>query len=175
MDKNNDIVRSLPGSQSRLIKRTTYIIERTHLIVLIAVFAVLSVATTLFILGAIESFVKIWEALRHVRQDPALTINIVVAFVEIISDILKAVIFYLVGISFYSLFVMPLDLCITLGIRTLHDLESQLVTVIIVILGVEFLEHFILWQDPDRIIKCGISAEIVIFALALFHFLVLRH
>lgn len=113
-EKNNqDIVCYLPGSQNWVIRRLTRIIEHFHLIVLIAVLAIMAVSLAIFILGALASFLKIWVAFSHVKTDHILPVNLLVEFLEIISDMFKAVIFYLVGISFYSLFITPLDLCTT--------------------------------------------------------------
>lgn len=175
-EKNNqDIVCFLPGSQNSTIRRITRFIEHFHLIVLIAVLSILAVSLAIFILGALASFMKIWVAFSHIKIGHPLPVNLLVDFLEIISDMFKAVIFYLVGISFYSLFITPLDLCTTLGIRTIHDLESQLINVVIVILGVEFLERYILWDDPQKILMFSLSAGFFVISLSLFQFLVLRH
>ena len=58
---------------------------------------------------------------------------------------------------------------------TTHDLESQLINVVIVILGVEFLERYILWDDPQKILMFSLSAGFFVISLSLFQFLVLRH
>ena len=162
-------------SKSKFINHITRVIENTHYVVLLAVLAVLAISMTIFIFGAIESAIKIKNLLKQADlSSHVLTITLVVDFLEIISDMLKAVIFYLVGMAFYSLFIQPLSICMTLGVRSLRDLEAQLVNVIIVILAVEFLEHFILWKRPDEVLKFAISLGVVVLALVLFRYLGLR-
>ncbi len=81
---------------------------------------------------------------------------------------LKAVVFYIVGVGLYSLFITPLNLTVSLGVETLVDLESKVVSVVVVILGVTFLEHFIQWQDPVATLQFGAAMALVIVALVLF-------
>ncbi len=161
--------------RSRLIKLITRMIENTHYVVLIAVLAVLAISMTIFVFGAIESAIKIRNLIQHAElKSHVLTISLVVEFLEIISDMLKAVIFYLVGMAFYSLFIQPLSICMTLGVKSLRDLEAQLINVIVVILAVEFLEHFILWEEPDKVLKFAISLGLVVSALVFFRYFSLR-
>ncbi len=165
----------LPYEQSAFIKGMTAILEHTHYVVLLAVIAVLSISMTLFLLSSIEGFIKIWKAFEDLfATGHALSVQIVVEFLEIVSDMLKAVIFYLVAMAFYSLFLSPLSICQTLGVRDLHDLESQLISVIVVILAIEFLEHFILWQSAQQVLYFGSAMSITVAVLVAFHYLVLR-
>ncbi len=162
-------------SRSKFLGLVTRLIEKTHYVVLIAVLAVLAISMTLFIFGAIESAIKIKNLFKQAELGShVLTVTLVVEFLEIISDMLKAVIFYLVGMSFYSLFIQPLSICVTLGVKSLQDLEAQLINVIIVILAVEFLEHFILWKEPDKVLKFAISLAVVVIALVGFRYLSLK-
>src|SRR5690606_10540249 len=81
---------------------------------------------------------------------------------------LKAVIFYIIGVGFYSLFVSPLNITVALGMESLSDLESKVISVVVVILGLTFLEHFILWNDPLATLQFGAAAALVVVALVLF-------
>ena len=81
---------------------------------------------------------------------------------------LKAVVFYIIGVGLYSLFISPLNLTVSLGVETLSDLESKVASVVVVILGVTFLEHFILWEDPLATLQFGAALGLVAGALVLF-------
>jgi uncharacterized membrane protein YqhA len=81
---------------------------------------------------------------------------------------LKAVIFYIIGVGLYNLFISPLNLPVALGVETLGDLEAKVVSVVIVIMAVDFLEHFILWQQGAEILQFGITLSIVTAALVAF-------
>ncbi|KQR04577.1 YqhA family protein [Deinococcus sp. Leaf326] len=126
------------------------VIGRTRFVVLIAVIAVLLVAFSLFLQGtwvALETIYETWRDLFLRREDSA-TSELAVQFLEVVSTMLKAVVFYIIGVGLYSLFIRPLNLTSALGVETLADLEQKVVSVIVVILGVTFLEHFIRWQEP---------------------------
>lgn len=125
-------------------------IGRTRFVVLIAVIAVLLVAFSLFLQGtwvALETIYETWRDLL-VRRQESTTGELAVEFLEVVSTMLKAVVFYIIGVGLYSLFIRPLNLTSALGVETLADLEQKVVSVIVVILGVTFLEHFIRWQEP---------------------------
>jgi hypothetical protein len=57
---------------------------------------------------------------------------------------------------------------VALGVETLNDLETKVISVVIVIMGVHFLEHFIQWQDPMITLQHAASLGIVVAALVFF-------
>lgn len=138
---------SHPGEPS---KREWFseVIGRTRFVVLIAVVAVLLVAFSLFLQGTLLALDTIWSSWRDIFKQgvAAQKGELAVQFLEVVSTMLKAVVFYLIGIGLYSLFITPLNLTSSLGVESLADLEQKVVSVIIVILGVTFLEHFVRWE-----------------------------
>ncbi|MCC6176983.1 MAG: YqhA family protein [Chloroflexi bacterium] len=144
------------------------LVGRARFVVLVAVAAVMLVALALFVLGAglaVTSVVHaVYEALRGNLNARDLTVQ----FLEIVSIMFKAVVFYLIGVGFYSLFIAPLNITAAIGVDTLNDLEIKIVSVVIVIMAVTFLEHFILWQQIGEVLLYGISMGIVIAALVFF-------
>lgn len=128
-------------------------IGRTRFVVLIAVIAVLLVAFSLFLQGTILALQTIYVTWRDLLQagltgEGESTGALAVQFLEVVSTMLKAVVFYIIGVGLYSLFIKPLNLTSALGVESLSDLEQKVVSVVIVILGVTFLEHFIRWREP---------------------------
>lgn len=126
------------------------------------------VSTSLFILGSIQAVVGISEAWVEVLRGEIHATYLTVKFLEIVSTMLKAVVFHLIGVGLYSLFVSPLNITISMGIETLPDLESRVVNVVVVILAITFLEHFILWDDPTETLYFGAAAAVMIIALVVF-------
>lgn len=126
------------------------VIGRTRFVVLIAVVAVLLVSFSLFLQGTILALHTIYETWHDMltKGISSQSGTLAVEFLEVVGTMLKAVVFYLIGVGLYSLFIKPLNLTSALGVESLSDLEQKVVSVIIVILGVTFLEHFIRWQDP---------------------------
>ncbi|WP_034386450.1 YqhA family protein [Deinococcus sp. YIM 77859] len=125
------------------------LIGRTRFVVLIAVIAVLLVAFSLFLQGTLLALYTVYETWHDMftRGVASQSGTLAVEFLEVVGTMLKAVVFYLIGVGLYSLFIRPLNLTSALGVETLSDLEQKVVSVVIVILGVTFLEHFIRWEN----------------------------
>ncbi|MBC7945638.1 MAG: YqhA family protein [Burkholderiales bacterium] len=147
-----------------------HIIGRSRYVVLLASLAVMLVAISLFLLGTYLAVVNTWEAWVNVIDGNVDSTELTVVFLEIVSVMLKAVVFYIVGIGFYSLFIAPLNLPVSLGVETLNDLETKVISVVIVIMAVTFLEHFILWEDALAMLQHGATLALVVAALVLFQF-----
>lgn len=144
------------------------IIGRSRLVVLVAVVAVLLSAFSLFLLGAYLAAQNIWNAWGGVLQGHTEATDLTIRFLEIVTVMLKAVFFYLIGVGLYSLFISPLNVTVALGVETLNDLETKVISVVIVIMGVHFLEHFIQWSDPLITLQHAASLALVVAALVFF-------
>ena len=154
--------------QPESLDRFSQAIGHSRFIVLIAVAAVMLVAVSLFLLGAIQAFISVWNAWKMVIQNELQSTQLTLQFLEVVSVMLKAVVFYIIGVGLYSLFVAPLNITVSLGVQTLVDLESKVVSVVVVILGVTFLEHFVQWQEPLATLQFGGAMAVVVAALVLF-------
>jgi uncharacterized membrane protein YqhA len=157
-----------PSEDSKQLDRFSQIIGRSRFVVLLAVISVMLVAISLFLFGAIEAAVSIWRAWGLLINGELRSTQLTVQFLEIVSAMMKAVIFYIIGVGLYSLFISPLNLTVSLGVQTLNDLESKIISVVIVILGVTFLEHFIAWEQPLFTLEFGAAMALVIGALVYF-------
>lgn len=146
------------------------IIGRTRFVVLIAVIAVLLVSFSLFLQGTLLALNTIYETWRDMLTNGVASQSgtLAVEFLEVVGTMLKAVVFYLIGIGLYSLFIKPLNITSALGVESLADLEQKVVSVVIVILGVTFLEHFIRWEKPLDTLYFAGSLALAGGALVLF-------
>jgi uncharacterized membrane protein YqhA len=144
------------------------IIGKTRFIVLIAVVSVILVSVTLFAMGAGLAVQGIWHAIEAVLRGDFAATSITVDLLEVVSVMLKAVVFYLIGVGFYSLFIAPLNVTAALGIRSFNDLEIKVVSVVVVIMAVTFLEHFIRWDQAVETLLYGLSLGVVVAALVFF-------
>jgi uncharacterized membrane protein YqhA len=145
-------------------------IGRSRLIVMLAVIAVMVIAVALFLLGTGLAIVGVWHAAQGVLRGELGSTDLTVEFLEVVSVMLKAVVFYLIGVGLYSLFIAPLNLTAALGVETLSDLESKVISVVIVIMSVTFLEHFIRWKEPMETLQFGGALSLVVSALVLFQY-----
>ncbi len=143
-------------------------IGRTRLVVLLAVLAVLLVALSLFLIGTLMAISSVWHAWEAVLQGRMESTDLTVRFLEIVSVMLKAVVFYLIAVGLYSLFIAPLNVTVALGVETLSDLETKVISVVVVIMSVTFLEHFIQWNKPTETLQFAGSLSVVVASLVLF-------
>lgn len=146
-------------------------IGRSRYVVIIAVIAVMLLSISLFLLGtinAVQSVVRAWRDLL-MRGDTGGT-ELVVETLAVIGVMLRAVVFYIIGVGLYSLFIRPLNLTTALGVETLADLEAKVISVVVVILAVRFLQEFVQWRQPLETAYFGVTMAVVIAALVLFQF-----
>ena len=149
-------------------------VGRTRFVVLLAVVAVLLLAICFFLLASWLSAVGIWHAFGDAVRGELDATEVTAEFLEVISTMLKAVVFYLVGVGLYSLFIGPLNLTTALGVETLADLERKVASIIILILAVTLLEHFIRWEDGAETLRFGATLALAVAALVAFQFVSLR-
>lgn len=148
--------------------RLAWLIGRSRLIVVVAVLAVLAAAFSLFLLGAWLALSTVWTTWRDVGATDLGTNEIVIRFLQIVTVMLKAVFFYLIGVGFYSLFISPLNVTVALGVETLNDLETKIISVIIVIMAVDFLEGFIRSEAPLEVLYSAAALALAVAALVFF-------
>jgi uncharacterized membrane protein YqhA len=144
------------------------LIGRSRLIVIVAVVAVLLCAFSLFLLGAWLALVTIWNAWGGVVGGEVGTTELTIRFLEIVTVMLKAVFFYLIGVGFYSLFISPLNVTVAMGVETLNDLETKVISIIIVIMAVNFLERFIQYAEPIDVLTGAAALALAVAALVFF-------
>ena len=145
------------------------VIGRSRYVVLMAVVAVLLVSLTLFMLGALDAFAVTWKAWREaLAHGEFASTDLLIEIFGVIDVMLRAVIFYIIGVGLYSLFIAPLNLTAALGVESLIDLETKVISVVIVILAVAFLEHFVRWEEPGETLHFAAALAIVVAALVVF-------
>ena len=162
-------IATTPGEPKTDPKTDTlaWLIGRSRLIVVLAVLAVLLSAFSLFLLGAWLALSTVWTTWRDVIGGDVGSTDVLIRFLEIVTVMLKAVFFYLIGVGFYSLFIAPLNVTVALGVESLNDLESKIISVIVVIMAVDFLERFIRSDGVEIVYSAG-SLAVVVAALVFF-------
>ena len=145
------------------------VIGRSRYVVLIAVIAVLLVSVTLFLLGALNAFAVTWKAWREaLALGEFASTDLLIEILGVIDVMLRAVVFYIIGVGLYSLFIAPLNLTAALGVESLIDLETKVISVVIVILAVAFLEHFVRWENGADTLYFAAALAMVVASLVLF-------
>lgn len=143
-------------------------IGRSRLVVMVAVIAVLAAAFSFFLLGAVLAAQGIVDAWRGALVGKIDSTELTLQFLQIVTVMLKAVFFYLVGVGLYSLFISPLNLTVALGVKTLSDLEAKIISVVIVIMAVSFMEHYIESRGEMAVLLSSGALALAVIALVAF-------
>jgi uncharacterized membrane protein YqhA len=75
----------------------------------------------------------------------------------------------------YELFIEDLDLPPWLIVHNLYDLKTKLGGVIILVMAVNFLNHFVEWKNVEEIAFAAISITLVSATLIAFNYFEGRH
>jgi uncharacterized membrane protein YqhA len=145
-------------------------ISHSRYVVILGVLTVLVISAVLLFLGIVMTVMRLWVVVPSTITGQMTASEVTVEFLEIVTVMLKAIFFYIIGVGSYSLFVAPLNLPIALGVETLNDLENKVVSIIIVIMAVSYLEHFIAWQNPMELLQNGVALALVSAGLIGFQF-----
>ncbi|MHB1286564.1 MAG: YqhA family protein [Leptospirales bacterium] len=160
------------NEHSPVFKALTLILGRSRFLVFVAVLAVMMTAFSLFLIGAIQAMDALYAAWSLVLRGEFSPHGISMSLnLNIVSTMLEAVVFYLVGVGLYSLFISPLNVAVALGIESLTDLESKVLSVIIVIMGATFLQHFVRWRDAVSTLEFGAAMALVVVSLVTLQWL----
>ncbi len=155
--------------QSTFLESLGNFIGRSRYVVLVAVVAVMLVSLSLFLLGTIGAVKLIYSSwMEFALYGEAGSTEQIVESLSIIGVMLRAVVFYIIGVGLYSLFIAPLNLTTALGMESLSDLEVKVISVVIVILAIKFLQEFVKWNQQLEIAYFGGTLAVVVAALVLF-------
>lgn len=178
MNKQNHGSSSTDKNKKELLKFLSLLdsrnFERLRYVVLPASIFILLVGGVLFLFVLSSGLKTVWSALLIIaagepsHEQSPVTMSLLVHFLEIISDMLKAVVFFIIAVGIYSIFITPLSLARSLGIETFDDLEDRVIGVIVVVMSIEFLERFILWQKPVELLQFAGAMGLVVATLSIF-------
>lgn len=144
------------------------ILEKSKWFILVPVIASLLSAISVFIWGAIRMGANIWHLIEGVVTGHMDLSATGVHMIEVVDTFLLAVVLYIVAVGFYELFFEELDLPGWLVFHNLHDLKEKLVSVIIMVMAVTFLEHMVTWQDGTETLKFAAAIALMIVALIIY-------
>ena len=168
MKQNSFEIPRIAENTSPLLELCSTIVGKTRYVVLFAVAALLLVAISLLLQGTIQAIMSIWHSWAVAFGTRLEATETAVEFLNIVGVMLKAVVFYLIGVGLYGLFIAPLNLAVSLGVETLTDLEDKILSVLVVIMSTTFLERFIRWQNPLPTLQFAAALALVVGAFVLF-------
>jgi uncharacterized membrane protein YqhA len=144
------------------------ILASSRYLILLAVLGSLAAFIALLVSGALLIGLTIFQAIMKPDISSKGIDILSLSFIETIDLFLLATVFYIVALGLYELFIdANIELPSWLAIQDLDDLKHKLTSVVIVVLGVQFLSAAIEWEGHD-ILSYGIAISLVTASLAYF-------
>lgn len=162
--QDKELLEAKSESRLRFLEGT---LESGRYLVLIAVFATFVASIATFIWGAYQTYqsvVVIVDAISHGSEHTAAGIKMI----AILDAFLLATILYIFAVALYELFIDDLDVPAWLTIHNLDDLKLKLISVIVLIMAVTFLEHLAEWENAMETLLFGLSISAILIGLVLY-------
>ncbi|MEM1273549.1 MAG: YqhA family protein [Pseudomonadota bacterium] len=138
-------------------------------LILLAVFGALIAAATILLYGFLETLQLTWTTIQSGEVSRTGAKALVIEFIEIVDLFLLGTVFLIISVGLYELFIDDnLDLPAWLEIKTIDDLKSKLIGVVVVVLGVLFLGQVVSWDGERDLLGYGVAVALVIGALTYF-------
>lgn len=166
-----DPVDTAAGEQQQnrsLRPHAAFVMRVAQVLVVIGILTLFAAAATLVLFGAFETF-------RHILKiitlgEPFLgTQEMVLSSIKLVDLILLATVLQLVAVALYTMFVDP-QAPIPGWLRTndVEGLKRKLASVIVIMLGVVFLEEVIYWRSERNLLPLGVGVAAMIVALTYY-------
>lgn len=139
-----------------------------RLAMLIGIGTLLAAAVTLLLFGAVETYHHIAMIVAPGDKDIA-NREVFLASTKLIDLVLLATILQVVAFGLYALFIdneVPVPRWLRTG--DVDDLKFKLAGIVVVMLGVLFLEEVIHWSSDRDLMPMGLAIAAVIVALSYF-------
>jgi len=141
-----------------------FILEKSKYLALIGVISLLFAAVAAFLWGTFKTVNTIYLVFSSVGMDR----SIAVEFVEIVDGFLIATAVLIFSVSLYELFIGKLDLPDWMLAHNLYDLKTKLSSMIVLVMGVKFLEKILDVKDTNDLLRIGIATALMSTALIAF-------
>lgn len=141
------------------------LVEKSKYLILIAVVSSLMASAAAFLFGMMSTFDVIRNLVINYDKESA-----AISLIKLMDIFLIATVLFIFSMGMYELFIGSISLPEWLIIKNLHDLKVKLSSVIILVMGVMFLEHLVTWKDPQGTLFFGISVAIVSISLIAFSY-----
>lgn len=138
-------------------------------------------SVVLLIMGALSVFRTAWQEIKDLHEEGWRIVSssepgnlsghhidhLGVELIQITDIILLGTVLYIVSLGLYQLFIdRSLPLPPWLQVDDLADLKRDLISVVVVLLGVTFLGEVVDWDGEASILQLGAAVALVIAALS---------
>lgn len=140
------------------------ILEKSRFLALAGVFSLFFAAIAAFIWGIFKTFATIYIVFDTMGRDSA----IIVDFIKIVDTILIATTLLIFSVSLYELFIDKLEVPDWMLANNLYELKTKLSSMIILVMGVKFLEQLLEVKDTTDLLRSGVATALMSAVLIAF-------
>jgi uncharacterized membrane protein YqhA len=141
-----------------------FILERSKYLVLIGVISLLFAAVAAFVWGTLKTA----NVIFLVVSSRGTALSITVEFIEIVDGFLIATALLIFAVSLYELFIDKLDLPEWMLAHNLYELKTKLSSMVVLVMGVKFLEKLLDIKDAAELMQIGIATALMSAVLIAF-------
>jgi uncharacterized membrane protein YqhA len=141
-----------------------FLLERSKYLALVGVISLLVAAVTAFVWGTLKTVMTIVLVFQSAGKDAGITIE----FIEIVDSFLIATAILIFAVSLYELFIGSLDLPKWMLAHNLYELKAKLSSMIVLVMGVKFLQKLLEVKDAGDLLRTGIATALMSAVLIAF-------
>lgn len=140
------------------------ILEKSRYLAFIGIVSLLVAALAAFAWGTLKTFHAVMLVIESMGADAAITIE----FIEIVDSFLIATAILIFAVSLYELFIGDINLPEWMLAHNLHDLKAKLSSMVVLVMGVKFLQKLVDYKDAEDLLRVGLSIAAVSAVLIAF-------
>jgi uncharacterized membrane protein YqhA len=140
------------------------ILEKSRYLAFIGIISLLVAALAAFAWGTLRTFHAVMLVIESLGADASITIE----FIEIVDSFLIATAILIFAVSLYELFIGDIDLPDWMLAHNLHDLKAKLSSMVVLVMGVKFLQKLVDYKDAQELLHVGLSIAAVSAVLIAF-------
>jgi uncharacterized membrane protein YqhA len=141
-----------------------FILEKSKYLALVGVIALLFAAVAAFLWGTLKTVDTISLVVSSMGRDKSITVELI----KIVDSFLIATALLIFATSLYELFIDKLDLPEWMLAHNLYDLKTKLSSIIVLVMGVKFLEKILEVKDTNDLLRIGIATALMSAVLIAF-------
>ncbi|MFM7424000.1 MAG: YqhA family protein [Elainella sp.] len=142
------------------------LLSSSRYLINLAVITALAGSFSILIGGVLTAINVIWEMFRSREFTVEASKAVSIGFIEVIDLLFLGIVFYIFAIGLYHLFIDgSLRLPRWLKVEDFEELKIILISVVIVILTINFAGAVVDWDGSSSILQLGLSIALVIAAI----------
>ncbi len=140
------------------------LLERSRYLSYIGIISLLIAAFAAYLWGILRTANAIQVMIVSLGKAPGISIE----FIEVIDSFLIATTLLIFSVSMYELFIGDLELPDWMLAHNLYELKAKLSSMIVLVIGIKFLQKMLETKDAQKVLYIGIAASLMAAVLIAF-------